>query len=146
MGCTAGEEGIDWGGLFRDTLHRTVEDVFGPHFALLVRSPNGRNQRGTNTETYLPNPAHAGSPLAANMLEFLGRLMGASLRLKMCLPFAFPSIVRVDVGTGGSHGVVGSDLCRVAVAVGILRFGSTWLVNQSPLLTCTAWMRCWSTC
>ncbi len=41
---------------------------------------------------YLPNPKHT-SPRAMEMLVFLGRLMGMSLRHKSTLPFLFPSIV-----------------------------------------------------
>jgi hypothetical protein len=42
--------------------------------------------------SYLPNPKHT-SPRAMEMLVFLGRLMGMSLRHKSSLPFVFPSIV-----------------------------------------------------
>lgn len=40
----------------------------------------------------MPHPGQR-SPLALSMLEFLGKLMGLSLRTKACLPFSFPSIV-----------------------------------------------------
>jgi hypothetical protein len=93
----AGEEGVDFGGVFRDAMTRMVEDCFSSHLDLLLLCPNGVLQDGVNTDKYLPNPAHT-SPRCIGMLELIGRLMGCSLRLKMCLPFSFPSLVR--------------DLCR----------------------------------
>lgn len=96
----AGEEGLDWGGVFRDAITRVVEDLFSQRFSLLVLCPNGVAQDGLNTDKYVPNPKHVTGPSASRalaMFEFIGRLMGASLRLKLCLPFDFPSLVRAPV-------------------------------------------------
>jgi hypothetical protein len=37
------------------------------------------------------------TPLALGMFEFLGKLMGMSIRNRMNLPFRFPSIVRTGM-------------------------------------------------
>jgi hypothetical protein len=87
-----GESGIDAGGVFREGMQRIVEDVFSEYFNLLLLCPNGQHTVHVNTDKYVPNPQHTG-PLAMQMFEFLGRLMGASLRAKLSLPFEFPSIV-----------------------------------------------------
>lgn len=87
-----GESGIDAGGVFREGMTRIVEDVFSEHFNLLLLCPNGQHTVHINTDKFVPNPQHTG-PLAMQMFEFLGRLMGASLRAKLSLPFEFPSIV-----------------------------------------------------
>jgi hypothetical protein len=87
-----GESGIDAGGVFREGMSRIVEDVFSEHFNLLLLCPNGQHTVHINTDKYVPNPQHTG-PLAMQMYEFLGRLMGSSLRAKLGLPFQFPSIV-----------------------------------------------------
>ena len=100
-----GEEGLDWGGVFRDAITRVVEDLFSQRFSLLTLCPNGVAQDGLNMDKYVPNPKHftsASAPRVLPMYEFVGRLMGCSLRLKLCLPFDFPSLV---CAVGGGAGV-----------------------------------------
>ena len=94
-----GESGIDAGGVYREGLQRMVDDVFSERFSLLVRCPNAVKGYRVNTNAYLPNPEHTGAR-ALSMLEFLGKLIGLSLRTKACLPFAFPSIVWKAVAGG----------------------------------------------
>lgn len=99
-----GEEGLDWGGVFRDAITRVVEDVFSQRFTLCVMCPNGINQDGLNMDKFVPNPKHFSSSGASRVLpmfEFIGRLMGCSLRQKLCLPFDFPSLVRMYVSLLG---------------------------------------------
>lgn len=86
------ESGIDAGGVFREGMSRIIEDLFSDDFNLLVLCPNGKHNVHLNTEKYLPNPAHTGI-IEIQMLEFIGRLMGGSMRAKLCLPFEFPPIV-----------------------------------------------------
>jgi hypothetical protein len=88
----AGESGIDAGGVFREGVSRIVEDLFSEHFNLLLLCPNGQHEVHTNMDKYVPNPTHTG-PLAMQMFEFMGKLMGMSLRAKLCLPFELPSII-----------------------------------------------------
>jgi hypothetical protein len=87
-----GESGIDAGGVWREGVSRIIEDLFSPHFNLLLLCPNGQHETHTNLDKYVPNPAHT-TPLALEMFEFVGRLMGMSLRAKCALPFELPSIV-----------------------------------------------------
>lgn len=86
------ERGIDAGGVFREGVTRIVEDVFSEHFNLLILCPNGVHQVHMNMDKYVPNPRHT-STLALQMYEFLGKMMGMSLRVKLYLPFEFPPIV-----------------------------------------------------
>jgi hypothetical protein len=86
------ESGIDAGGVFREGVSRMIEDLFTEHFTLLVPCPNAQHEVHTNMDKYVPNPQHADS-LALDMFEFIGRLMGMSLRVKLCLPFEFPSLI-----------------------------------------------------
>ena len=87
-----GESGIDAGGIFREGMSRMIEDLFCEQFSLLSLCPNGKHSVHMNTEKFLPNPVHRG-PIEILMFEFIGRLMGTSLRAKLCLPFEFPSII-----------------------------------------------------
>jgi hypothetical protein len=43
-------------------------------------------------DKYVPNPIQTGT-LALQMFEFVGKLMGMSVRAKLTLPFEFPSII-----------------------------------------------------
>ena len=83
---------MDWGGVFRDAINRATEDLFSSHLDLMLLCPIGVREDGINTDKYLPNPKHT-SPRTLGMYEFVGKLMGMSLRLKLCLPFEFPSFV-----------------------------------------------------
>ena len=86
------ESGIDAGGVFREGVSRMVEDLFSEHFSLLVPCPNAQHEVHTNMDKFVPNPQHSDS-LTMQMFEFIGKLMGMSLRVKLCLPFEFPSII-----------------------------------------------------
>lgn len=79
-----GEEGIDAGGLFRDSITQIVSSIFNPNVKLML--PCG------NTLTYLPYPKWK-SPSLLNMYRFIGILMGVSLRYDLSLPFSFPPLV-----------------------------------------------------
>ncbi|KAA0176032.1 hypothetical protein FNF27_02424 [Cafeteria roenbergensis] len=87
-----GEEGIDAGGVYREGLTRIVESAFSPHLSLLVATPNNLRSEGEGSNAFVPNSAHD-TPRATEMMQFLGRFMGLSLRHESCLPFEFPSIV-----------------------------------------------------
>lgn len=87
-----GEEGVDWGGVYREGANSMVDDLFSAHFSLFVLCPNGQHDTGTNRGMYLPNPKCT-SPVAIQMYEFVGKLLGISLRTRGDFPFAFPSLV-----------------------------------------------------
>ena len=91
------EAGIDAGGVSRDALTEIVTDLHGPDFNLFLLCPNGVSKINSNMDKYLPNPSCV-SPLSIQMFEFVGKLMGVSLRAKATLPFSFPSLVwKVDL-------------------------------------------------
>lgn len=88
-----GENGIDAGGVFREGMTRIVEDLFGvDYFSLLVQCPNALHAVHTNCDKFVPNTFHTGV-LAMQMFEFIGKLMGLSLRVKLYLPFEFPPLI-----------------------------------------------------
>jgi len=80
------ESGIDAGGVFREGVTRIIEDLFLVNdFNLLTLTPN--------MDSFLPNHRLFNDSLSIQMLEFVGKLMGMSLRAKLTLPFSFPSIL-----------------------------------------------------
>ncbi|DAZ99878.1 TPA: hypothetical protein N0F65_008621 [Lagenidium giganteum] len=87
-----GEEGVDWGGVYREGANSMVDDLFSQHFSLFVLCPNGQHDTGINRGMYLPNPKCT-SPVAIQMFEFVGKLLGISLRTHGDFPFSFPSLV-----------------------------------------------------
>ena len=87
-----GESGIDAGGVYREGLSRIIDDLFSERFDLLIPCPNNKRGDKVNSDAFIPNPAYQ-TPLALSMLEFVGRMVGMSLRTKAALSFAFPSIV-----------------------------------------------------
>jgi hypothetical protein len=155
-----GEEGIDWGGLYREALTRAVEDCFPPAGAasavgtraamedapakaaaasaqeaqsslnglrswlasfasgpagdasssssapsdkrellgtglgidLFLPTPNARQGVGSGQEKFVPNVKHR-APRQMKMFEFVGRLMGLSMRQRLYLSFELPSLV-----------------------------------------------------
>lgn len=102
-----GENGSDAGGVFREGMSRVVEDLHNPQaLDLLAPCPNARHGLPTNVDKSLPNPHLAGCPLAGEMLEFVGKLMGMSLRAHLCLPFQVrPHFGEMDDGVGDGGGL-----------------------------------------
>ena len=87
-----GESGIDAGGVFREGTSRIIEDLFSEHFNLLLLCPNGRHEVHSNMDKYVPNPVLT-DEISLKMFEFIGKLMGMSLRVQSCLPFEFAPII-----------------------------------------------------
>ena len=85
-------EGLDWGGVYRDALNTAVERVFSPSLNLLILTPNGRQHVGQNQSSYVPNVGQT-SEEVIRMFEFLGKLMGISLRTEGFFPFKFPHMI-----------------------------------------------------
>lgn len=86
------ESGIDEGGVFREGMTRIAEDLFSPHFNLFILCPNGVHNVFSNMDKYVPNLKHT-SDLTSRMFEFIGKLIGMSLRAELCLPFELPSVI-----------------------------------------------------
>jgi hypothetical protein len=104
-----GESGIDAGGVYREGLQRMIEDIFSTRLELLVPCPNAARHSGDNMGSYVPNPALT-SKRATDMFEFVGRMMGVSLRFNAGLPFYFPSLVWKPLA---GEEVVAEDLLSV---------------------------------
>ncbi|KAK8803542.1 hypothetical protein WA158_001236 [Blastocystis sp. Blastoise] len=88
-----GEQGLDWGGIYRDAIERCIEDLFSTRFDLFVPCPNSSNEEGMNTEKYVPNPKYKNSSEAMDMYSFVGNIIGISIRTKQQLAMELPSIV-----------------------------------------------------
>jgi HECT-domain (ubiquitin-transferase) len=73
-------------------MTRITDDLFSHHFDLLMPCPNAKHGAGQNNDKYLPNPQHC-SPLALAQFAFVGKLMGISLRTRLCMSFELPSLV-----------------------------------------------------
>jgi HECT-domain (ubiquitin-transferase) len=73
-------------------MTRIADDLFSNHFDLLIPCPNAKHGAGQNNDKYLPNPQHC-SPLAMAQFTFVGKLMGISLRTRLCMSFELPSLV-----------------------------------------------------
>lgn len=81
------EEGLDWGGLYRDAIVRMVDDCFSDHLDLFTPCPN-------HNGTYLPNVKYSeASSHVLRLYEFVGRLLGVSMRQRQYLPFALPRLI-----------------------------------------------------
>ena len=113
-----GDSGMDAGGVFREGMTRIIEDLFSEHYTLLLPCPNAHHVVHINTEKYLPNPMKTDA-LALSMFEFIGKLMGVSLRVKLCLPFEFPSIIWKQI-VGDTP--TAEDLMAIDVITGKLLF------------------------
>eukprot|EP00501_MAST-03F_sp_TOSAG23-6_P000059 GSMAST32.ASY1.ANO1.60.1 assembled CDS len=91
----SGEDGVDAGGLYRDTLTAFItDDLFSessdaPPLLLFIKSPNGRNTEGNFRNCFVPNPQQK-SPQSLSAFVVVGRLMGIALRTQHYLPFLLP--------------------------------------------------------
>lgn len=118
-----GEAGEDAGGVYREAMSRIVEDCFSPHFNLFVLCPNGVHNLNVNTGKYVPNPCKR-SPRALEYFEFVGQMVGISLRVQLCLPFPLPSIIW--------KGLIG----RTATAEDLEEFDSLVFQSLHAIRTC----------
>jgi len=86
------EQGIDAGGLFRDSLSQICQELQSPHVPLFIACPNARHGVGITLDKYIPNPS-CDSELFLAMFEFVGRLMGVAIRTNNSLSLDLPSLV-----------------------------------------------------
>ena len=70
-------------------MQRIVEDLFNGEIDLFVPCPNAKHDINLNRHLFLPNPKYARDKTALDMMEFIGKIMGVSLRTKLALPFLF---------------------------------------------------------
>ncbi|KAJ1527956.1 hypothetical protein ONE63_007889 [Megalurothrips usitatus] len=74
-----GESVDDLGGGFSESIAEMCDELQNGSLPLLIPTPNGRDDAGTNRDCFLLNPG-ARSPLHMDMFRFLGVLMGVAVR------------------------------------------------------------------
>ncbi|XP_054270101.1 E3 ubiquitin-protein ligase HERC2 isoform X2 [Macrosteles quadrilineatus] len=74
-----GESVDDCGGGYSESIAEMCDELQNGSLPLLIPTPNGRDDTGTNRDCFLLNPV-ANSPLHLNMFRFLGMLMGIAIR------------------------------------------------------------------
>lgn len=87
-----GEGSADAGGPYRESLSQMCWEIERPHMPLLIPCANRKADLGENREKFLPNPSLT-SPFQMSFFNFLGKLIGISLRTHATLPLNLPSIV-----------------------------------------------------
>lgn len=89
-------------GPYRESFAEYCAELQSDALPLLIRCPNAVNEVGFNREKWVPSPAllrpESGggsgvSAMYADMLGFLGRLMGVAIRSRQPLDLDLPSIV-----------------------------------------------------
>jgi hypothetical protein len=81
-------QGIDYGGLYRDSLNKTVSCMWHDSFSLFKRVPNAHAKHGLNQDTFMPNSTYGKS--SKDLLIFCGQLIGISIRTKGYFEVRFP--------------------------------------------------------
>lgn len=102
-----GEDGMDWGGLYRDCFSRVVDDLFSDRMDIFVPTPNNLTAAGQFQDKWLPNPSNT-TPSALAFYTFVGRLVGVTLRHTMQLPFDLAPAVWARVLNAGEAGKAAS--------------------------------------
>ena len=85
-------EGIDAGGLFRDSMTTFCQELQSPAVPLFLPCPNSKSEIGENKEKYIPNP-NCTSSLHLSMYAFVGKLMGVAIRGRHTLDLDLSNIV-----------------------------------------------------
>ncbi|XP_048506982.1 E3 ubiquitin-protein ligase HERC2 isoform X2 [Athalia rosae] len=74
-----GESVDDCGGGYSESIAEMCDELQNGSLPLLIPTPNGREDNGTNRDCFLLNPT-ATSDLHINMFQFLGILIGIAIR------------------------------------------------------------------
>jgi E3 ubiquitin-protein ligase HERC2 len=86
-----GENSIDAGGPYRETLSQYCAELQSSQLPLLLPSPNGQHNVGSHLDAWVLHPSshkqHSG------MLVFLGKLLGVAIRTKYCLSLNLSQVV-----------------------------------------------------
>lgn len=80
-----GEGSIDAGGPFRDSLDNIASELESTALPLLIKSPNNRNDHGSNRDCFILNPS-ARSPTHLEMFKFFGALLSFHICTKAPVP------------------------------------------------------------
>lgn len=85
-----GENSDDYGGPYREALTNIVADELeSTTLPMLLQTANTRNDHGTYRDCWVPNP-NSSNPTHQSMFEFLGILLGFTIRTKSALDWHFP--------------------------------------------------------
>ncbi|RLN02302.1 hypothetical protein BBJ28_00003986 [Nothophytophthora sp. Chile5] len=87
-----GENAQDAGGPYRETFAQYCEELQSSQLPLLLPTSNSQHNVGVGREKWLLSPG-ASSSTSLHMLEFLGRLMGATVRSKQYLALNLAPLV-----------------------------------------------------
>lgn len=74
-----GESVDDCGGGYSESIAEMCEELQNGSLPLLILTPNGREEAGTNRDCFILNPS-ANSLQNLKMFQFLGVLMGIAIR------------------------------------------------------------------
>ena len=80
-----GEGSIDAGGPFRDSLVNIVTEMEDGFLPLLIKSPNNRNDHGSNRDCYILSP-NSTSPAHLDMYKYLGGFIAFGILSKSPVP------------------------------------------------------------
>lgn len=75
-----GESVDDCGGGYSESIAEMCDELQNGSLPLLIPTPNGRDEAGTNRDCFLLNP-NAKSILHLNMFRFLGKFVGTHCRI-----------------------------------------------------------------
>jgi E3 ubiquitin-protein ligase HERC2 len=89
----ASERAQDAGGPYREAWSAFCEDLMSPHLPLLRPSPNTVHNVGGCRGAFIINPDAAAHPVQAEMLVFLGKLMGSVVRSRNYLDITLSPLV-----------------------------------------------------
>ena len=87
-----GEASVDVGGPYREAISQLCTELQSGALPLFTQSPNQKNDSGQFREKWVFNPS-ATSLVHMQMFEFLGVLMGCSIRTRNFLNLDLPSII-----------------------------------------------------
>lgn len=81
-------DGMDYGGLYRDSLNKVASCMWHDSFSLFKRVPNAGDKHGLNQETFMPNSTYGKS--SKDLFIFVGQILGLSIRTKGYFDVRFP--------------------------------------------------------
>ncbi|OWZ23507.1 HECT E3 ubiquitin ligase [Phytophthora megakarya] len=87
-----GENAQDAGGPYRETFAQYCEELESTQLPVMLPTPNSQHNVGVGREKWLLSPG-AQSSISLQMLEFLGKLMGASIRSKQYLALTMAPLI-----------------------------------------------------
>jgi E3 ubiquitin-protein ligase HERC2 len=93
-----GEASIDAGGPYRESLDNMAKELESDLLPLLIKSPNNRNDHGSNRDCFILNPS-ARSPTHLEMFKFFGALLSFHIGTKSPTPLHLaPSVWKSILG------------------------------------------------